>query len=107
MSTTEDLLKVLDPPGSCLYHYTRLDTVVAHILPSGRMHMNSLAKMRDPRESKELNPVARSLASDRALERSALAPLQPVEQRAVPADRVRFLANEAEIATIVMYRRAR
>src|SRR5437870_12523865 len=58
VSTTEDLLKVLDPPGSCLYHYTRLDTVVAHILPSGRMQMNPLAKMRDPRESKELNPVA-------------------------------------------------
>jgi len=72
VSTTEELLKLLDPPGSCLYHYTRLDTVVAHILPSGRINMNPLAKMRDPRESKELNPVARadSPGSGTTLERT-------------------------------------
>jgi hypothetical protein len=54
---SEDLVKLLDPPGSCLYHYTRLCTVVEHILPSGRIKMNPFSRMRDPRESKELNPV--------------------------------------------------
>ena len=57
MNTSEDLLKLLDPPGSCLYHYTRLCTVVERILPSGRIKMNPFSRMRDPRESKELNPV--------------------------------------------------
>ena len=57
LGTPETLLKLLDPPGSCLYHYTGLSMVVEHILPSGRMIMNPFSKMRDPRESKALNPV--------------------------------------------------
>jgi hypothetical protein len=56
VNTSDDLLKLLDPPGSCRYHYTRLCKVVEHILPSGRIKMNPFSKMRDPRESKELNP---------------------------------------------------
>jgi hypothetical protein len=69
--TTEDLVELLDPPGSCFYHYTRLDTAVAHILPTGRMKMNPFAEMRDPRESKELNPVASGPASLEATRRFA------------------------------------
>ncbi len=64
MNTSETLLKLLDPPGSCLYHYTRLCIAVEHILPTGRMKLptgrmklNPFSKIRDPRASKDLNPV--------------------------------------------------
>jgi hypothetical protein len=56
VSATSELLPLLDDLGSVLYHCTRLDAVVEHILPSGRMDMNPFAKMRDPRESKDLRP---------------------------------------------------
>ncbi len=71
MSDTETLIEILDPLGSCLYHYTRLETVIEHILPSGRMIMNPFSKMRDPRESKALNPVGTAAPPQSAtLERS-------------------------------------
>lgn len=60
MSTTSELLPLLDDLGSVLYHYTRLEAVVEDILPSGRMKMNPFAKMRDPRESKDLRPQMRA-----------------------------------------------
>jgi hypothetical protein len=44
--------EILDPVGSCLYHYTRLSTALEHILPVWRMLMNPFSKMRDPRESR-------------------------------------------------------
>jgi hypothetical protein len=53
----DTLIEILDPVGSCLYHYTTLEKVIEHILPNGQMIMNPFSKMRDPRESKALNPV--------------------------------------------------
>ncbi|MGH9918018.1 MAG: DUF2971 domain-containing protein [Nitrososphaerales archaeon] len=55
--TSEELLESLGEPGLSLYHYTTLQAAVEHILPSGRIMMNPFSKMRDPRESKFLNPV--------------------------------------------------
>jgi hypothetical protein len=62
VTTTEELLPLLDESGSVLYHYTRLAVAIEEILPTGRMIMNPLALMRDPRESKELRPEAHAEA---------------------------------------------
>jgi hypothetical protein len=37
--------------GAVLFHYTRLSTVLEHILPEGRIRLSPLSEMRDPRES--------------------------------------------------------
>jgi hypothetical protein len=48
----EDVAEILDPPGSCLYHYTRLSTALENILPEWLLRLNPFSKMRDPRESR-------------------------------------------------------
>jgi hypothetical protein len=47
-----EIPQVFEPTGSCLYHYTRLDTALELILPTWRIRLSPFSKMRDPRESK-------------------------------------------------------
>jgi len=42
---------VLEPFGSCLYHYTTLEKALEAILPYWTIRMSPCSKMRDPRES--------------------------------------------------------
>ncbi len=42
---------MFDRPGEFLYHYTRLDTALEHILPTQRLRLSPFSAMRDPRES--------------------------------------------------------
>lgn len=37
-----------------LCHYTRAETALEHIIPSGNLHMRPYARMRDPLENHEL-----------------------------------------------------
>jgi hypothetical protein len=43
-----------DPERQLLYHYTRAETALEHILPDGTLLLNSYREMRDPLENKEL-----------------------------------------------------
>jgi hypothetical protein len=40
-------------PGTCLYHYTRLDTALQHIVPAQKIRLGPFSSMRDPRESSQ------------------------------------------------------
>lgn len=48
----DEIPAIFEPPGSCLYHYTRLGTALEYILPTWRLRMSPFTAMRDPRESR-------------------------------------------------------
>jgi hypothetical protein len=50
----QDIPEILEPFGSCLYHYTSLPRALEDILPTWTMRMSPFSQMRDPRESKAL-----------------------------------------------------
>jgi hypothetical protein len=50
----EPIPEVFEPRGSCLYHYTRLETALEHILFDWNLRMSPFSEMRDPRESQLL-----------------------------------------------------
>jgi hypothetical protein len=50
--------EVRDAPGQWLYHYTSLETALAHILPTRLLRLGPFSEMRDPREYKEWWPSA-------------------------------------------------
>jgi hypothetical protein len=52
--TTDPIPPIFDPPGSRLYHYTRLSTAIEAILPDWQLRLSPFSQMRDPRESKHL-----------------------------------------------------
>jgi len=41
------------PGDQLLYHYTRAENALDHILPSGALRLNAYRHMRDPLENKE------------------------------------------------------
>jgi Protein of unknown function (DUF2971) len=52
--SADEIPGVFEPEGSCLYHYTRLDTALEYILPNWQLRMSPFSRMRDPRESQLL-----------------------------------------------------
>jgi hypothetical protein len=47
------LPEAVEPPGACVYHYTRLDLALERILPAQELKLSPFSTMRDPREASD------------------------------------------------------
>jgi hypothetical protein len=84
----------LQPPGSFLFHYTRLSTAVEEILLNWSLRMSPFSQMRDPRES-QLLPIEGIVGyvADETRVRDQLAQFAELDRGAKDLkDRVKVLA---------------